>query len=84
MPRTLPGTVYLPSSGDKPPEPAPYVLTEAETVRLLRMEGVADPYAALRRYREKGLRGTQLGKFVRYQLPDVLDFLERHREENPR
>jgi hypothetical protein len=84
MARVHPGTVYLPATGDKPAEPAPYVLTEAETVRLLRMEGVADPYSALKRYRDKGLKATQLGKSVRYQLPDVLDFLERRREENPR
>lgn len=83
MARVLPGTVFLPPTADRPAEPAPYVLTEEETIRLLRME-VEDPYSALKRYRDKGLKGTQLGKNVRFQLPDVLDFLERHREDNPR
>jgi hypothetical protein len=77
-------TVYLPPTPDgRPAELAPYVLTEAEVLRLFRME-VEDPYSALRRYRGKGLKGTQLGKNVRYQLPDVLDFLERQRDANPR
>jgi hypothetical protein len=78
-------TIFLPATGDKPAEPAPYVLTEAEAVRLLRLDGVKDAYQALKRYRAKGwLKGVQLGNHVRYALPDVVEFIEAAKLENPR
>jgi hypothetical protein len=78
------GTVYLPPAGDRPAEPAPYVLTDDDVIRLARIT-TADPYETLRRYRGLGLlKATQLGKNVRYLLPDVLAFFERAKEENPR
>jgi hypothetical protein len=78
------GTVYLPPTPDRPAEPAPWVLTEDDVIRLARMDSV-DPYSALRRYRQKGwLKATQLGNHVRFLLPDVLAFFEKAKEENPR
>lgn len=66
-------------------EPAPYVMTEADVVRFCRLEKIKAPYMALRRYRQKGwLKATQVGKDVRYLLPDVLKFLETAKQENPR
>lgn len=81
------GIIYLPATEARPAEPAPYVLTEADVARLLRLPeaGVTKPYRTLYRYREKGLlRATQLGPAVRYLLPDVLTFLAAARDENPR
>ncbi len=77
-------TIYLPSTDSSPAEPAPYVLTEADLVRMLRLD-CQDPYQAIYRYRRRGqLKGTQVGKQVRFLLPDVVKFLDRAREENPR
>lgn len=76
-------TIFLPPTGDRPTEPAPYVLTDEEVARMLRLD--SDPYDALRRYRDKGwLKATQVGKHVRYLLPDVIKFLDKARAENPR
>lgn len=78
-------TIFLPPIADRPAEPAPFLMTEAETVRLLRLTENADPYQSLKRYRDKGwLRATQVGRDVRYQLSDVLKFLEKAQEANPR
>jgi hypothetical protein len=82
---TFTGVVYFPATKDRPAEPAPYVLTEEDMVRLLRLETAADPYQTLYRYRNKGqLRATQVGKHVRFLLPDVVKFLATAQEENPR
>jgi hypothetical protein len=81
----IPEIIYLPATANRPVEPAPYLLTEDETIRLLRLDGGDDPYSSLKRYRNKGqLRATQVGKHVRYRLPDVIRFLEKATEENPR
>jgi hypothetical protein len=78
-------SIYLPATKDRPIEPAPFLLTEDEVARLLRIDGASDTYETLRRYRKLGLlRGTQVGKHVRYQLPDVIEFLSKAREKNPR
>ena len=43
--------------------PCPELLTEAEAVRFLRLEGEPNPSRTLRYYREKGLLGaTQVGR----------------------
>ncbi len=77
-------TIYLPATSDRPAEPAPYVLTEADAARLLRLE-VNNPYDTLYRYRKMGrLRATQIGASVRFLLPDVVAFLKATQEENPR
>ena len=76
--------VYLP--GD-PPRPCPEVLTEEEAVRYLRLDliDVKDPTDTLRYYRNKGLlRGTQIGKAVRYRRVELDRLLDRLTEENPR
>jgi hypothetical protein len=77
-------TVYLPPAGDRPAEPAPYVLTDEDVARFMRLD-CSDVYQSLKRYRLKGwLKGTQLGNHVRYLLPDVLKACELAKEGNPR
>lgn len=63
------------------------VLTEAEAIEFLRLNetGVQDPARTLRYYREKGrLRATQIGRHVRYLLSELVLFVRRQTEENPR
>ena len=65
----------------------PEVLTEAEAVRYLRLDLIAteNPAGTLAYYRRKGLlRGTQIGKCVRYRRIELERFLERLTEANPR
>jgi hypothetical protein len=76
-------TVYLPRDGDKPPEPAPYVMTAEDVVRLLQSSST-NPYHALYRLRQRGLKCVApMGK-VRFLLPDVLAMLEDLKESDPR
>ncbi len=78
VPLMMPGTTS---------EPVPYVMTESELIRFLRLDetGVADPSRTIRHYREKGiLRATQIGRQLRYSLPNVLEFLELQDKHNPR
>lgn len=83
-------TIYFPrrpQDGNAPPEPVPYVLTEADLIRLTRLDETDNerPERTLARYRQKGwLRSVQVGPEVRYTLPDALEFLDRLKEENPR
>jgi hypothetical protein len=79
-------TIYFPRrDGDTgAPEAVPYVLTEEDVIRLLRLEG-KDPARTLQRYRQAGwLKPTQLGTRLRYTLPDVLACLENIQEAIPR
>jgi hypothetical protein len=58
-------------------QPVPEVLSEEEVIKLLRLdtEGTKSAYT-LRYYREKNLlRGTQIGKKIRYIKQEVLNFL---------
>ena len=58
----------------------PDLLTEQETIRFLRLDvnGPRDPQKTLRYYREKGLlRATRVGKRLRYQRKELLNFLDR-------
>ena len=73
------GTVYF-SDG----RPAPLVLTEEETTKLLRLEnGPRKSKFTLQNYRQKGvLRGTQIGKKVRYSLEEIIMFLKRQTDES--
>jgi hypothetical protein len=78
------GRTFLPG-----PQPSlcPELLTEAEAIRYLRLDeiGIEDPSGSLRYYRKKGLlRGTQVGKCVRYRRIELERFLERVTETNPR
>lgn len=80
----LPPLVFLPGS---PPLPCPEVMTEEETVRYLRLDAIdiKDPGETLAYYRRKGLlRGTQIGKCVRYRRVEVERFLALLTESNPR
>lgn len=75
---------YLPG---EPALPCPELLTEAEAIRYLRLDEIKteDPAGTLRYYRKKGLlRGTQVGKCVRYRRVELERFLERVTETNPR
>lgn len=77
------GTIYMPSTAERPVEPAPYVLTEEDVIRFLRSES-ADPYQALYRLRQKGLKAVPVLGRVRYLLPDVLAMLDMLKEGSER
>jgi hypothetical protein len=69
------------------PEPCPEVLTEEEAIRYLRLDliNIEDPAGTLAYYRRKGLlRGSQIGKCVRYRRIELERFLDRITEVNPR
>ncbi|MCC6678947.1 MAG: helix-turn-helix domain-containing protein [Phycisphaerales bacterium] len=70
-----------------PAMPCPDLLTEEEAIRYLRLDliDVESPEDTLRRYRRQGLvRGTQVGRCVRYRRSELERFLERITENNPR
>ena len=68
-----------------PEQPAPYVMTSAEALRFLRLDDLNDGEDWLYRHRRAGLlRGTQVGRHIRYLLPELVAFLERQTEEKPR
>lgn len=70
-----------------PAGPCPDLLTEEEAIRYLRLDiiDVENPEDTLRRYRKQGLvRGTQVGKCVRYRRSELEAFLDRITENNPR
>lgn len=72
--------VYFPRRNGEQPEPVPFVMTEDELIRFARIDetGVTNPADTIARYREMAiLRGTRIGRFIRYTLPDVMKFLER-------
>jgi hypothetical protein len=80
----IPPIAYLP--GD-PPTPCPELLTNEEAIRYLRLDliDVEDPAGTLAYYRKKGLlRGTQVGKAVRYRRVELERLLDRLTERNPR
>lgn len=70
-----------------PDRPCPELLTAEEAVRYLRLDDtdIADPERTLHYYRKNhGLRGTQVGKKVRYLRIELDKLLERVTRENPR
>lgn len=70
-----------------PAMPCPDLLTEEEAIRYLRLDAidVDNPEETLRRYRKLGqIRGTQVGKCVRYRRKELERFLDRITESNPR
>ncbi len=79
------GTVaILPTN---PPRPCPELLTEDEAISYCRLDliDIKDPAETLRRYRAEGkLRGTQVGKAVRYRRVELERFLELVTDQNPR
>ncbi len=69
------------------PAPCPELLTEDEAIRYLRLDliDVEDPAGTLRYYRRQGLlRGTQVGKCVRYRRVELERLLDRLTDANPR
>ena len=67
------GPIYMPDG-----TPAPEVMTAQETYRFLRLDeaNLKNPATTLQYYRDKGiLRGTKIGKTIRYTKEDLLDFL---------
>ena len=66
-------TVYMPDGS-----PAPFVLTQNEAIRFLRIENVKHPEHTLRYYSEKGLlHGTYIGKCRFYTVTELVDFVGR-------
>lgn len=68
-------------------QPAPFFLTKDEAIQLLRLDesGARFTSDSFDRIRERyGLRGVQLGKTVRFRLPDVLAVAEKIMESTPR
>jgi hypothetical protein len=59
--------------------PAPYILTDRDLIKFLRLdEQKTDPANTLQNYRDRGqLRGTYIGKHLRYTLPQVIEFLDQ-------
>ena len=71
----------------EPARPCPELMTAAEAIRYLRLDDtdVADPERTLRYYREKwALRGTQVGRRVRYRRIELDQLLDRLTGNNPR
>jgi len=61
-------------------ELCPDLLTEKEAIRLLRLDvdGPSNPQKTLRYYREQGLlKATRIGKRLRYQRKELLNFLDK-------
>ncbi len=69
------------------PATCPEVMTEEETIRYLRLDlvDIKNPAETLAYYRKKGLlRGTQIGKCIRYRRVEVERFLEELTRASPR
>lgn len=68
-------------------DPCPFLLTEAEAIRYLRLDtiDITNPDETLRRYRNLGLlRGTQVSKRVFYLRAELDELLIRLTNQNPR
>ncbi len=77
----------FPPDGYRLGDPCPYLLTEAEAIRYLRLDtiGIANPDDTLRRYRDMGLlRATQVSKKLFYLRRELDLFLARITERNAR
>ena len=67
------GPVYMPNG-----IPSPEVMTPKEAIHFLRLDeaDLKNPATTLQYYRDKGLlKGTKIGKTIRYTKEDLLDFL---------
>ena len=59
----------------------PYVLTEQEAVKFLRIDTDNNPQRTLKYYRDKGqLRGTRIGSHYCYTKKELLAFIDRATE----
>ena len=69
----------------EPPRPCPFVMTADGVVQFCRLDGLKDPEDVLYQHRKAGrLNAFQLGRNIRYLLPDVMDFVQKLVEEKPR
>ena len=69
----------------EPDRPCPEFMTAEEAVRFLRLDDLKKPEDVLSRLRKDGfLRGTQVGRNIRYLRSELLRCLERLTEEKPR
>ena len=85
----LPGKYASDESGGfveiEPARVCPELLTSAEAARFLRIDHLRDPDGYLYERRREGvLRGTQIGRDIRYLRSELLRFLERVTENKPR
>ena len=72
-------------TGREPSEPCPALLTADEVSRFMRLDDLKDPSAVLYELRRRGhLRGTQVGRHIRYLRAEVMRCLEQLTEEKPR
>jgi len=63
--------------------PAPFVLTEADLIEFLSIDGQS-PRETLWQYRRQlGLKAMLIGRHIRFCLPDVLAWLEKPRDRVP-
>jgi hypothetical protein len=79
--------VYFPRRPNEPPDPVPYLMTGADLIRFAQLDltDVKDPERTLAYYRGNGkLKSVQIGRELRYKLPDAIDFADRLQDENPR
>ena len=71
-------TIYLGPIYFADGRPVPLILTEEEVAELLRLDNGTNTKFTLQNYRQKGvLKGTQIGKRVRYTLEEVIRFLRQ-------
>ena len=80
------GFEWLPD-GSGGVNPCPYVLTEQEAIRFIRLDliSVKNPDATLRRYRKDGLlQAVQISKAICYTRPELIKFVKKLMEQNPR
>ncbi len=77
----------LPSDNYRFGDPCPYLLTEEEAIKYLRLDtiDIANPAATLRRYRDMGLlRATQVSKRLFFLRRELDLFLARVTDRNQR
>ena len=68
---------YMPNGS-----PCPAVMTDTELISFLRLDA-STGFRTLKYYRDEGqLVGIRLGKSVRYELREVLRFLNEKTEKN--
>ena len=85
----LPGHTWRDAEGNVievvPPQPCPELLTAKEAIRFLRLDDLKDPMDVLYHYRTQGLlRGTQVGRHIRYLRTELMKCLEMLTEKKPR
>ena len=64
-------------------KPAPYVLTATDAATFLRIKA-KDANSALRTLRKKGLKAVMLSGRILFPLDEVVAFIKREVETNPR